>query len=118
MTLLQGFILFWFGGAFATACSVTVVSKAGGNFKAWEMVVGSVVWPLSLAFAWRDHKKMSETLDQRFKEAVDACYEALPQHVHVNREALCHACGLSFDAVMTRISECPTCTPLSNEHEH
>lgn len=113
MTLPQALFCFWFGGSFSTAYSITVVTKIGGTFKVWEMVVGSIFWPLALFFAWRDHKKMGEAIDRKFEEDFQHF-----QHVHVNRDVLCHACGTSFDAVMTRISECPACTPLSNEHEH
>lgn len=106
------FLLLWAGGSFATACSITVVGKLGGRFKLWEMVVGALVWPLALLFAWRDHKKMVEVLDERVKVNWEA-----PQPVFVCPETLCPACRASFDAVMTRISECRTCTPLPSRDD-
>ncbi len=114
MTFLQACLLFfWMGGSVATALSITVVSKLGGNFKAWEMIVGSFFWPLVTYFAWRDYRRMTAEIDQRFKADI----ENLPMHVHVDPEGLCPACRASFDAVLQRMTECRTCTPLSRNTE-
>lgn len=120
MNWLHLFVVFWFGGSVASASSITLVSKLGGKFKTWAMIAGSLFWPVTLYFAWRDHRKMSAEITGQLKAGLDELYEDVPHHVHVDPEELCPACRASFEAVMNRIFGCRLCTPLprNTETEH
>lgn len=108
MNAVIALFLLWIGGSLSTAIMISVVGKLGGRFKFWEMVAGALVWPAAPFLAWRDHGQMMKE-----PQIIDD----IPGTVFVCPETLCPACRASFDAVMTRITECRTCTPLPRDED-